>query len=258
MSRSELAQYVRDQFGMDLYGFIKQKVEVDSLHDYEIASILNVNASSIGRLRRRFGIRRANGFQRRFERTYGEGAVETFKKMILDPERSLSDVGSHFGFSREYARHVYKNIFGHPYTEAYKKKRARRQEKRRRERMRKFRRVGALMRVEQKMKSMGLSYRVQSRGNSYAILTNGYRLAFRVSANPTLIGKRAYYRINNSSLANEEFDFFVCLCRKKSRDTHFIIPSSVMPKALISLLPEATPEQSKYAQFREAWHLLAH
>lgn len=57
MSKAELEDYVKDQFDMRLYEFIKEKVEVDTLHDHEIASILNVNKSLIGKLRRDYGIK---------------------------------------------------------------------------------------------------------------------------------------------------------------------------------------------------------
>jgi hypothetical protein len=114
------------------------------------------------------------------------------------------------------------------------------------------------MRVGEKMRSLGLPCNTAIKGNSYTILTNGYKLGLRISCKPTMIGRKEYYRFNKPARSNEHIDFFVCICRRGSKDIHFIIPSNVMPKALISLLPEATPDQSKYAQFREAWHLLDH
>ena len=42
--------------------------------------------------------------------------------IIESPHSSLADVARHFGFSREYARQVYKNIYGHPYTKVYREK----------------------------------------------------------------------------------------------------------------------------------------
>ena len=258
MTKAELEQKVRSRFKKGLCGFIRQKAEVESLHDHEIADILDVSKSRICKLRRAYGIKRADGFSRRFERTYGVGAIETFKKMISSPENSLADVGAHFGFSREYARHVYGKIYGRPYTEAYEKKRLLKQNKRHAEKIRKSKRAGAIMKVGKKMKSMGLPYRVTSQGRSYVVFTNGYRLGFRVSSKPTIIGKKAYFRINNANRDKEKYDFLICLCSKEKEDVHYIIPSEVLPKALVSLLPEATRDQSKYAKFKEAWHLLAH
>ncbi|RLF32358.1 MAG: hypothetical protein DRN08_06730 [Thermoplasmata archaeon] len=140
MSRKrDLEVCIKDSFGMDLYEFMKRKVESESLHDYEIANILNnadgklcaVAPRVIGQLRNELGIRRANGFSRRFEIIYGTGAIDTFKEMIEDVDSSLSDVGKYFGFSREYARQVYKKIYGCPYTEAHERKRAARRRRKR-------------------------------------------------------------------------------------------------------------------------------
>jgi len=124
--KNNAAVYVEDHFGMGLSEFIKLKVEEESLHDYEIAKILNVQPADVGRLRRSFGIKKADGFQRRFERRHGLGAVETFKRMIENPDTSLSDVARHFGFSRQNAWQVYTKIFKRPYTQAHERKRLKR------------------------------------------------------------------------------------------------------------------------------------
>lgn len=258
MTRVELERDVKHRFGMGLYEFIKQNAEVDTLHDHEIAHILGVHPSRICKLRKGYGIKRANGFLRRFERAYGLGAVETFKELIEEPNTSLTDVGGHFGFTREYARHVYKKIYGRPYTEAYRRKRLLRQKRRLEEKRNRSKRAGALMKVGEKMKSLGLPYHVTYNGNSYTIFTNGYKLGLRISSTPTLINNREYFRINNAMRPKEHMDFIICVCRKETRDTHFIIPSTAMPKALVSLMPQATVRQSKYARFKEAWHLLGH
>ncbi len=60
MTKVELEHYVEQRFGMGLYEFIRQKAEVDTLHDYEIAHLLNVHQSRICKLRRDYGIKRAN------------------------------------------------------------------------------------------------------------------------------------------------------------------------------------------------------
>jgi len=121
--KTNLAAYVKDHFGMDLHEFIKLKVEAESLHDYEIARILSVQPGDVGRLRKSFGIKKADGFQRRFERAHGLGAVETFKRMIENQDTSLSAVARHFGFTRQNAWQVYTKIYNRPYTEAHERKR---------------------------------------------------------------------------------------------------------------------------------------
>jgi hypothetical protein len=258
MTKVELESDVKQRFGMGLYEFVKQKTEEDALHDHEIGHILGVHQSRICKLRKEYGIKRANGFLRRFESAYGPGAVETFKALVESPNTSLADAGGHFGFTREYARHVYRKIYGRPYTEAYRRKRLLRHKKRIAERRNKSKRAGALMKVGEKMKSLGLPHNIKTSGNSYIISTNGYKLGLRISSKPTLINNREYFRINNAVGAKELLDFIVCVCRQGAKDTYFIIPSTAMPKALVSLMPKATNGQSKYAQFKEAWHLLEH
>ena len=53
-----------------------------SKFDYGIASLLEVKDSMTTKLRNAYGIKRATRFSRRFDRRYGKGAIERFKKMI--------------------------------------------------------------------------------------------------------------------------------------------------------------------------------
>jgi excisionase family DNA binding protein len=155
-SKTKLESYVEVQFGTDLYGFIKQKAQVEGLYDYEIASLLEVSDSMITKLRNAYGIKRVNGFSRRFDRRYGKGSVEKFKKMVENPESTLAEIGRHFGFSKEYARQVYKRIHGSAYTEAFKKKRLTKKKNGLSERTKRSKQFGDLTEVSKKMKSMGL------------------------------------------------------------------------------------------------------
>ena len=150
----KLESYVQVQFGMDLYEFIKQKVQVDELYDYEIASLLEVKDSIITKRRNAYGIKRATGFSRRFDRRYGEGAVERFKKIIEKPTGTLDDIGRHFEFSKEYARQAYEQIYGYAYTEAYKRKRLIRRKMALAERIKRSKQFGASTKVSKKTKSI--------------------------------------------------------------------------------------------------------
>jgi len=153
--KTKLESYVQVRFGTDLYEFIKQKVQVDELYDREIASLLEVKDSRITKLRNAYGIKRATGFPRRFDRRYGKGAVEEFKKMIENPTSTLDDIGRHYGFSKEYARQVYKNIYGYAYTEAYKRKRLIRRKMAIAERTGQSNQFGGPTKVSKKTKSIG-------------------------------------------------------------------------------------------------------
>ncbi len=53
---------VKTNFNMDLNEFLKQKVEVESLYNYEIAALLDVEKAIVGKLIRQTGLKRKNGF----------------------------------------------------------------------------------------------------------------------------------------------------------------------------------------------------
>ena len=125
-SKKNLEPYLQLQFGTDLYGFIKQKIQVDQLYDYEIAFLLKVNKATIGKWRKAYGIKKADTFTRRFDRRYGKGSIEKFKKMAENPDIKLTEIAKHFGVTKQYVSYVYKKIYGSTYREAVKKKRKRR------------------------------------------------------------------------------------------------------------------------------------
>ena len=257
-TKKRLEGYVEEQFGMQLNEFLKIKVEQESLYDYEIAEILNVRPGSIGALRSISGIKRSNGFARRFEKTYGPGAVESFKVMIENPDISLSCVARHFGFSREYGRQVYKKIYNSSYAKAYRQK----QEIRREARLfkgRKSRKLDSLIKVKEKMASLGLRANLKKGNHGYMLLTNGYKLALRCTFTPKIKGTTQCFYISNSKGGFiSDYDFIIGLCVFREKSIHHILPQDVMPKNGVSLLPYAGPEKSKYAKFKEAWHLLKH
>ena len=257
MTTIQLETYVKEQFNMELYKFIKHKVEVENLYDYELAGILNVNGSFIGKLRKTFGMKKAAKFLRQFEQTYGAGAVKKFKKIIENPKNSLAGAARHFGFSREYARQVYEKIYGYPYTEAFQSKIELRKRKMLANR-KKSKRLELLIKVKRKMESMGLTPHLRTREHPYEILTNGYKLLLKCASTPLMIGKKQYFRITNTTGASPDFDFIICVCRNNGESIHYIIPRHAMPKYRVYLLPEAKPGKSKYTRFKEAWHLIAH
>ena len=112
------------------------------------------------------------------------------------------------------------------------------------------------MKVTEKVKSMGLVSDITNRKRAFMTLNNGFKLAVRATSTPVNIGGNQYFRINNAKCTNRDLDFFVCLCKNKREDIHFIIPSSAMPQSVVTLLPQAAPDQSKYSRFKEAWSLL--
>ena len=250
---------VKERFNKGLCEFVKHKVEAESLYDYELASILNVDGAFIGKLRKAFGINKTNGFSRRFESTYGKGAVETFKKIIKNPDNALADVASHFGFSREYARQVYKKVYGRPYTETFRKKILTRKHKKLDARMKSGRFV-SLMQVMEKMRSLGFIPHMTNKGSAFTFFVNGYKLALRCTSKPIFVGRsrNRYFRISHGVRSNGHCDFFICLCRNNGKSIHYVIPRHAMPRYGVCLPPNVTSQESKYTKFKEAWHLLTH
>jgi len=257
MALARLEYDVRERFGVPLGEFLKQKVKGDTLYDHEIAPLLNVSPSSVRKLRHAFGIERANAFSRRFEKTYGEGALERFKKTIQNPHNSLADVARSFSFSREYARQLYKKIYGAPYSEVLKSKRKARMNRRFADKWKKSKHAETLGEVMAKIQSLGMIARISNKGREYMIFVNQYKLILRTTSKPVTLHNNEYFRINTKNCVDTDCDFFICICQDKGKATHFIIPSNDMPNSVISLLPDATPGRSKYARFKEAWHLLA-
>ena len=83
IKKTKLESYVQQQFGTDLYGFIKYKTQVDQLYDYEIASLLKVSKSTIAKWRNAYGIKKADAFTRRFDRRYGKSSIEKFMDFFI-------------------------------------------------------------------------------------------------------------------------------------------------------------------------------
>ena len=103
---------------------------------------------------------------------------------------------------------------------------------------------------------MGIMCDIPEEAPKRVVLANGYKLILKFSLRSTKLGKKRYFRINHAKSPHVDCDFFVCLCGDTDRGTHYIIPRDTMPKSTLSLSPQAGPGVSKYARFREAWHLL--
>ncbi len=104
--------------------FIREKVEVDALTDAEIASQLNVGTSTIAHWRNRLNIKPANKFKRKFKEKYGPDALDCFDRMIKN-RATLQEIALYFGFSREYARQVYNQLYEGSYSEYLRQGRSR-------------------------------------------------------------------------------------------------------------------------------------
>jgi hypothetical protein len=262
--------YVKERLNVSLPKFVREKAEAEGLYDYEIAEILNIDIPLVRRVRNISGIKRSNCFAKRFEERYGTGSINTFRNIVESPHSSLSDAARHFGFSREYARQVYKNIYEHPYTEVHREKleiRRRQREDSKEANLWKQvrRRLSSITRVMLKAESLGYTVGfndvLQYRRNPHNILVNGHKVAVMGTFGTTLKGKNAYFNFSRTNLDRKDCDFFICICH--CNDIYYVIPYEAMPKKGFTIPAdwhngEPWPRRvSKYSQYRRAWNLLA-
>lgn len=253
--REALNCFVKNRYGMELSAFIKQKVEDEFRYDYEIGHLLHISSYYVCKLRKAFGIRRSDGFRRRFEESYGPNAVQRFKKLAEDPDTSLADVARYFGFSRQYAHEVCKKIYGHPYTKFLDKKRSGQ-----RGRGLVFDGVSEipqpLVEAVNKLKSLGLPVRIDKKKHCYMISANGYTMVFKYALKPFRGGRREYFHINNVRSSNTHFHFVLFFCKGEKKSAFFIIPRRYMPRTNSTLVLDGKSTRGKYSQFKNAWNIL--
>jgi hypothetical protein len=256
MKETELESYVKKSFNMTIKDFMKQRVEGDGLFDREIADILDVSVLTVRKLRKWYGIKRANPFFRQFERNYGPGAVRRFKGIIEDSSSSLADVGRQFGFTREYARQIYKKIYGVPYTETYKKKILLRRSK---ADLLKFSssRLMHVKKIKDKITTMGLDPTIVVEAKSYVLMTNNnLSVAVLYTSKLRQIRNKKYFQLNIVSKQVQDCDFFILYHFNNGDSTCYVIPNEIMPKKGSMIQVSSEDTDSKYARFKDAWHLL--
>ena len=195
-------------------------------------------------------------FVKRFEGKYGKGAIATFIRIIERVSSNLSDVARTFGFTREYARHIYKKIYGVPYSEMRQAKLRLRREQRIEKEFRQGKNRPYLREIGELIQATGLDYELRKKARFYFQLSNGKTVGVRRCRSPLRIGNVYYYRFNNFAWAPDEFDFLVLRCEGRKKVTHYVIPHQFMPRRIVSLNPDSVRAGSKYARFKEAWELL--
>jgi len=263
--------YVRERFDVDLPVFVREKAEVEGLYDYEIADALNLDIPIVRRVRNIRGIKRRHCFAGRFNERYGKDSVDTFRRIIEKPDSSLADTARHFGFTREYARQVYRKINGHPYTETHSIKlaarRRLREELKERDLVRPKRdEWPSVIKVKKMARLHGYAIGLPKtcRGRRYPnnITVNNHKVCVKSSFGTTQMGRNVYFGFSRTSLGLEDCDFFICVCHGKGKDTYYVIPYDVLPKKGFTI-PAGERHKgpwrnqtSKYSRYMEAWDLL--
>jgi hypothetical protein len=154
----------------------------------------------------------------------------------------------------EYARQVYEQIYGYPYTDTFKKKTLER--KYRLKKPVKKPRIEYLREVREYMRSLGIASRIVMEGTVYRMTSRDFMLDVRISAKPLLVTHKQYFRIAYPKGTVSNSYFFICLCETQEERIHYIIPGKDMPETGICLIPQAKPHESKYTKFKEAWDRL--
>ena len=235
---------------------MKQKVEGDGLFDREIADILDVSIPTVRKLRKQYRLKRADPFLRQFEKNYGPGAVRRFKYIIEDSSSSLADVGRHFGFTREYARQLYKKIYGFSYTESYKRKILLRRSKADSLKCFSSRRMH-LKKVKDKITTMGLDPAITTEAKSHVLMTNNnLRVAVLYNSKLRQIRNKKYFFVSVINKQRQDCDFFVLSYLNNGDSGYYIIPNKYMPKEGTMIAISPNNGNGKYTRFKDAWHLL--
>ncbi len=116
--------------------------------------------------------------------------------------------------------------------------------------------VAYLREVRAKMRSLGIASKIINERNLYRIIIWDSTVDVRISAKPSTSGNKQYFHIAYPKGTTLNSDFFICLCDDQEERTYYIIPREEMPDTGLCLIPQAKPHESKYAIFKEAWHLL--
>ncbi|RLB28758.1 MAG: hypothetical protein DRG87_08655, partial [Deltaproteobacteria bacterium] len=161
----------------------------------------------------------------------------------------------YFGFSRQYAHRVFSRIYGYHYGELLKKKRKKKKAIALRKNLGQLH--IAVREAAQRIRDLGLPVILKKHQQTQLIWVNGHTLMVRCCETPLKVGNREHFRITNVTTHGMNIDFLLCCCKGRKAHTFFIIPRTNLIKSNITLIPEAGPNDSKYARFKEAWSLLA-
>ena len=256
MKKMQLEAHEETSSNMRVKDFVGHMADVRLHGDGEIADMHNVTIPTDGKIRIREGAKTADSFVRRFEGRYGPDAVNRFRRIIEDASSSLADVGRHFGFTREYARRIYKRIYGFPYTQIHKKKILLRRLKADSRRFSSARLI-YLRKAKDKLASMGLDPIIQIRSRSHSLVTsNNRRVAVIRVSNVRKIGNKEYLQITKLSEQRQACDFFILCCFNNGVSACYVIPAEVMPRKGALMPVSSNDGNHKYSMFKDAWHLL--
>jgi len=208
---------------------------------------------------------------------YGFGIIMDFDDLNHRPFWNLVDVGNKHGFTREYARQIYKVLYGKAYGKAKVRKTSNRIRSEKsiacthdpRRKFAEYKRNGSNIWKSALSEKMFFD-ECEKRGLVSEILCNseidlkvsGYFIDVKSSFTPAkpkgAVTPFRHFRISRKQ--KEKCDFLACY--HSGEKAFFIIPKKEFPKSFKLYISEVKTNhyssKNRYWQYRNAWHQLAH
>ena len=174
----------------------------------------------------------------RLKNRYGEDIIKDFNLVRTDINHTLSSISNKYNFSREYARQLYKNIYGLPYTIELKQKTIIRKEKKLKDFLDPEKRVNRIYkymhgrhsfaeyRIYKSLKEHGFRIDIPKINNAYDFLVNGLKIAIvscfksRKVHSANGVYYQFYFNIHNKINAD------IIIAFAAHRNEIYIIPNS--------------------------------
>ncbi|MCK4790332.1 MAG: hypothetical protein KAV87_41730 [Desulfobacteraceae bacterium] len=234
---------ISERFGKPVCEVLSQFLQKE-LYDYEIANSLQIQVKHVADLRRHCKLKRANTAKRHFREKYGPDAVEQFKQLATDPLCTLTSIAEYFEFSRSNASIAYYKLFGQSYSDLKKSKLGARAHDRLKARNSyKIADTAAKILERHGFKTTMV---LNSIGRVELKLNNTQIKPMRLRRHT--IGRLEYFSLNSGT---NECDFILGIRDSK---TAYVLPINVLPLGRVNIPTEN--RESKYRQYRNAWHLL--
>jgi hypothetical protein len=199
---------------------------------------------------------------------YGEEILNDLKRLVLDINYTLDDVGKKHGFSREYTRQIFEYVYGFKYTVIRNKKMDTRFEIAEKRRFEKLNPVYKLQNYKDGLVKKGavaekkvmdicntLNYKVTPYKNkSIDLVINGYSVDVKSNYKFRTFDREHTTLYCNFNISKSQVNADFIICHTVPNNRFFIIPKSAFPKGKTIYISNERGKQ--YWQYLEAWNLL--
>ena len=219
-------------------------------------------------------------YRRRAIAKYGSDIINDLRAIKTKQYWTLTQIGEKYGFTREYARTLFKSLFGKASGHYIKQKSAKRKadfvslncandprHKVADYKDNSLQKKGAKaeLLVFNKCKEMGFDVEVPC-DMVFDLKINGFNVDVKSTNKAHILGKgkigrSTYFRFATNPHQHEQCDFYACYVTPKN--TFYIIPKIAMSPSgchirenNIRYRSDYIPKRIDYDQYKEAWHLL--